>query len=92
MNGMSRLESNHLAVDIFEQGGIWKVENADRKLLVEIVGLRVAELGMIVLDIRALEGKPFMRTIDYGDGFKKRFRSEYSSRLPEYLIPLEKTE
>lgn len=92
MNGMSRLESNHLAVDIFEQGGIWKVENAGRKLLVEIVGLRVAELGMIVLDIRALEGKPFMRTIDYGDGYKKRFRSEYSSRLPEYLTPIDKTE
>lgn len=87
---MNRLESNHLAVDIFEQGGVWKTNNDTCK--VQIYGMSVLQNGIIVLKVFALEGKPFVEKIDYGDGRTFTRKSEYTTRFPRNLTPIKETE
>jgi glycine/D-amino acid oxidase-like deaminating enzyme len=79
-------ESNKLAETIVDAGGVWLLlrPNASRHIEVEPIAVDKLWTGRMVVHVRAIEGKPFVRKDNYGEGYF-RTRTAYKHVFPEQL-------
>lgn len=80
---MKSLENrNARAQEMYKEGGVWQVESRDGKMIdVVITACWVNALGIRVLEVEAVEGKPWMDK----DWSGRRVATSTHTYRPEFL-------
>ena len=82
---MTLEERNRLAESIVDQGGVWQLPFNGRNVEVEPVTTVPNWTGRTLVKVMAVEGKPFVHKVDWGEGIC-RTRSAYKNVFPESLV------
>lgn len=77
-------ERNKLAEKIVETGGVWLLPFNGRNVEVRPIATVPNWTGRTLVKVRAVEGKPFVQKVDWGEGIC-RTRTPYKNVYPERL-------
>jgi len=81
---MTLEERNRLAESIVDQGGVWLLPFNGRTVEVRPIAVVVTWTGKSDVRVMAINGKPFVQKVDWGEGICKT-RTAYKYVSPEQL-------
>lgn len=77
---------NAKAEKMYKEGGVWQVEKYNGEMIdVKIIGIFQNDLGIKVLVVMALEGKPWKEKVEVGRRTVRR-ATNIANRRPEFLF------
>lgn len=77
---------NARAEKMYKEGGVWQVEKCNGEMIdVKIIGIYQNQLGIKVLVVMALEGKPWREKVETGRRTTRR-ATNITNRRPEFLF------